>query len=159
LDTGAFDDNRYFDIFIEYAKATPEDLCIRIEAVNRGPEAASLHLIPHLWFRNTWAWGPVRANEPAIRLGRVASSFLCLSSDDSRLETISAIPVDYHLGLRTLFAPLGCTALFTDNETNHARVHGSANFRPFVKDAFHRFIIDGEPCVNPQQFGTKAALH
>lgn len=159
LDTGIFDDDCYFDIFIEYAKAGPEDIGIRIEAINRGPRAAPLHLIPHLWFRNTWAWHPVRAREPAIRPGAVGPDFVCLVSDDSRVESLSNIPVDYHLGLRVLYAPRGGQLLFTDNETNHARVHGSANYRPFVKDAFHRFIIDGESCVNPQQCGTKAAVH
>src|SRR5688572_21038524 len=73
LDTGVFDEDRYFDVFVEYAKAGPEDLCIRIEAVNRGPEAAPLHILPHLWFRNTWAWGPEPKPAPVIRLGEQAT--------------------------------------------------------------------------------------
>ena len=73
LDTGIFDDNRYFDVFVEYAKAGPEDICVRIEAFNRGPEAADLHLLPHLWFRNTWAWTDPPGSEPLIGLERAAN--------------------------------------------------------------------------------------
>jgi hypothetical protein len=166
LDTGVFDDDRYFDIFIEYAKATPEDLCVRIEAFNRGPEAAPLHLLPHLWFRNTWAWG---ANawarhpdpEPCIRLGPEGAGFVAVHSDDSCVETLTHLPVAYRVGPRVLYGPAGGAVLFTYNETNGPRVHGPGNRsrRPYVKDAFHRHIIDGEPAINPDGQGTKAALH
>src|SRR5947208_13600538 len=83
LDSGLFDDDRYFDVFIEYAKAEPEDTVIRIEAVNRGPEDAPLHLLPHLWFRNTWAWGAEPRPEPSIRLGPTGAGYSSLLADDS----------------------------------------------------------------------------
>src|SRR5450631_1153197 len=118
LDTGIFDDNRYFDVFVEYAKSGSEDICIRIEAYNRGPEAAPLHILPHLWFRNTWSWGKTAEPEPAIRLGRGGQDFVTLQTDDSMVQTLSNIPVDYRLGPRTFYAPAGGTLLFTDNETN-----------------------------------------
>jgi hypothetical protein len=166
LDTGVFDGGRYFDIFIEYAKVTPEDLVIRIEAFNRGPEAAPLHVLPHLWFRNTWAWG---ANawaihpdpEPCIRPGPEGPGFVAVHSDDSAVETLTNIPVAYRVGPRALYGPPGGAALFTYNETNGPRVYGpgARSRRPYVKDAFHRQVINGEPAVNPAREGTKAALH
>src|SRR5262249_18503319 len=125
LDAGVFDDDRYFDIFIEYAKVDPEDLVIRIEAFNRGPAAAPLHLLPHLWFRNTWAWRRQRGPEPAIRPGPEGAGFLSLVTDDSAVETLGNIPVQYRLGPRTLYGPTGGAALFTDNETNRHRVYGA----------------------------------
>ncbi len=160
LDTKVFDDDRYFDIFIEYAKATPEDLCIRIEAHNRGPEAAALYVLPHLWFRNTWAWGATPGPEPVIRKGAEGDAFVSLATDDSGTETLANIPVRYHLGRRFLYGPAGGELLFTNNDTNMPRVFGPGQVSrtPFVKDAFHRFVIDGEPSTNPAHFGTKAAL-
>jgi hypothetical protein len=165
LDTGIFDDDRYFDIVIEYAKATTEDLCIRIEAFNRGPEAAPLHILPHLWFRNTWAWDCGAADQPApvephIRLATAKRGTVRLEADDEKLAYPSTIPTQYRLGARILTGPTGGEALFTDNETNAKRVFGAtADRKPFVKDAFHRHIVGGEDCVNPAQTGTKAALH
>jgi hypothetical protein len=166
LDTGVFDGDRYFDIVVEYAKATPEDLCIRIEAFNRGPQAAPLHLLPHLWFRNTWAWGATAwarhpDPEPCIRVGTESSDFVALHSDDSAVETLTNIPVAYRVGPRALYGPPGGEPLFTYNETNGPRVFGPGNRsrRPYVKDAFHRYLIDREPAVNPDREGTKAALH
>src|ERR1700681_1844101 len=82
IDTGIFDDDRYFDVFVEYAKASEEDICIRIEAFNRGPEDADLHLLPHLWFRNSWAWSDPAGPEPSIVLGSRDGSFLDLEADD-----------------------------------------------------------------------------
>jgi hypothetical protein len=166
LDTGVFDGDRYFDIVVEYAKATPEDLCIRIEAFNRGPQAAPLHLLPHLWFRNTWAWGATAwarhpDPEPCIRVGAETADFVVLHSDDSAVETLTNIPVAYRVGPRALYGPAGGEPLFTYNETNGPRVFGPGNRsrRPYVKDAFHRYLIDREPAVNPDREGTKAALH
>ncbi len=165
LDTGVFDDDRYFDVFIEYAKATPEDLCVRIEAFNRGPDAAPLHVLPHLWFRNTWAWGPRRRPAPAVRPGPRggvgAAGFVSLLADDRELEMSSQIPVEYRLGPRALFGP-PAPLWFTDNETNPARVRrpgGGRDGTPYVKDAFHRHLVRGEPCLNPRQVGTRAAMH
>ena len=125
LDTGIFDEDRYFDIVIEYAKAGPEDICIRIEAFNRGPEPAPLHILPHLWFRNTWAWGRSagpRADDHARARRATASS--AWSTDDSDVEPPAQSPVDYRLGPRYLYAPAGGEPLFTDNETNAPRVYG-----------------------------------
>jgi hypothetical protein len=161
LDTGIFDESRYFDIVIEYAKATIEDICIRIEAFNRGPDPAPLHILPQLWFRNTWAWCGQPAPEPRIQVGQEADDGTCLITDDSEMATLTNIPVFYRLGPRTLDAPPGAELLFTDNETNAPRVFGPghASRKPHVKDAFHRQIIGGEICTNPRQVGSKAALH
>ncbi|MBI3822750.1 MAG: glucosidase [Planctomycetes bacterium] len=161
LDTGIFDDGRYFDIVIEYAKADPEDLCIRIEAFNRGPDPAPLHILPHLWFRNTWAWCPQPGPEPIIHVGPRGPGFVSLVTDDSSVETLSNIPVSYRLGKRTLLASDNASLLFTFNETNMERVFGpdSKSRKPYVKDAFHRWIVSKERCLNPEQRGTKAALH
>ena len=161
LDTGVFDEDRYFDIVVEYAKATPEDIVVRIEAINRGPEPASLHIVPQLWFRNTWAWRPEPGREPTIRRGPDGPDGPCLVADDTGVTAVATLPVAYRLGTRTLDAPPGGEWLFTDNETNGPRVFGEGHFsrKPHVKDAFHRRIIHGEPCVNPEGVGTKAALH
>jgi hypothetical protein len=160
IDTGAFAEDRYFDIVVEYAKATPEDICIRIEAINRGPDPANLEILPHLWFRNTWSWGRDPGPEPKIALGKEGRDFLTLVTDDSALETLTNIPVYYRIGPRTLYAPRGGYPLFTNNETNMPRVFGPGHHsrRPYVKDAFHRFVIHGEACINPAQTGTKAAI-
>jgi hypothetical protein len=161
LDTGVFDEDRYFDIVIEYAKATTEDLCIRIEAFNRGPQPAPLHLIPHLWFRNTWSWWCEPGPEPTIRPGPESRGVISLVADDSGVEPLGMIPVRYHLGKRTLHAPAGGMVLFTNNETNMARVYGPGkrSRSPYVKDAFHRAIVHGEMCTNPDRVGTKASVH
>ncbi len=167
LDTGLFDADRYFDVFIEYAKATPEDLCIRIEAFNRGPEPATLHIIPQLWFRNVWAWCPEAwdpkkgVSEPVIAPGPAGRNFLSVVADDAKLVLPKAIPQAYKLGPRTLYGPPGGGQLFTDNETNGPRVFGpgAASRKPFVKDAIHRAVIHGERCTNPDLVGTKAALY
>ncbi len=161
IDTGIFDQDRYFDIVIEYAKATPEDIVIRIEAFNRGPEAAPLDILPQLWFRNTWAFGPAEADRPTICRGRETPDGPSLATDNCGVKTLATIPVDYRLGPRILDAPPGGQLLFTDNDTNGARVYdgGRAHSHPYVKDAFHRYIIQGERCTSPLEVGTKAALH
>ena len=159
LDTGIFDEDRYFDVFIEYAKAGPEDICIRIEAINRGPEAADLHLIPHLWFRNTWAWTDPPGAEPSIHLQKAASQ-LALVADESNATSLRNLQFPYSLGTHYLYAPEGGDPLFTDNESNAVRLYGSPeNRKPYVKDALHRHIIHRESCVNPRQTGTKSCIH
>jgi hypothetical protein len=142
VDTGIFNESRYFDVFIEYAKASPTDLLIRIRAVNRGPEPAPLTLLPTLWLRNTWVWGyPDEARLP-IRL------------QNDRLVT-SAVP---DLQPYELLANDPQRWLFTDNETNSERLYGEPNSTPFQKDGFHRFLIEGEQgAINPAEEGTKAA--
>ena len=157
LDTGIFEDDRYFDIFVEYAKATPEDICIRVEAINRGPEPAHLDLLPHLWFRNTWSWSEPRGSEPQIRLMPSTENGLTLVADDFHATCLRNLQFPYSLGPRYLYAPADGDALFTDNESNAVRLYGcAANEKPFVKDAFHRRIVHGENCTNPARVGTKA---
>jgi len=161
IDTGIFDDDRYFDISIEYAKASEEDICIRIEAINRGPEDADLHLIPHLWFRNSWAWSDPPGPEPSIVLRSSESGRLNIEADDRNARPPQNLRDIYQLGLRHLYGEAFGTPLFTDNETNAPRVHGPGNVsrKPHVKDAFHRYIVNGEPNqVNPEHRGTKACI-
>ena len=159
LDTGIFDDNHYFDVFIEYAKAGPEDICVRIEAFNRGPEAADLHLLPHLWFRNTWAWTDPAGSEPLIALER-AANHITVTADDFQASALHNLQFHYSLGRRYLYAPAGGEPLFTDNESHAERLYqGAPSRKPFVKDAFHRHIVNGEQCVSPAQTGTKACVH
>ncbi|MGO9464600.1 MAG: MGH1-like glycoside hydrolase domain-containing protein [Isosphaeraceae bacterium] len=161
LDTGVFDHGRYFDIVIEYAKPTPEELVIRIEAFNRGPDAAALDILPQLWFRNTWAWGTIPRVEPLIRQEPAGPDGPCLVADDTVVSGLATVPFVYRLGQRTLDAQSGGAPLFTDNETNGPRVFGPGHTsrKPYVKDAFHRFVVNGEPCINPAGQGTKAAIH
>ena len=161
LDTGIFDNDEYFDIFIEYAKQSPEDICIRIEAFNRGATAADLHLLPHLWFRNTWSWTDPPSGKPAIQTGAPGERHVTLVADDSNAKPLENIQLQYALGKRYLYAPLEGELLFTDNETNASRLYGpsAVNHTSYVKDAFHRYVVNGEQCVNPQRLGTKACIH
>ncbi|HEV8048590.1 MAG TPA: glucosidase [Terriglobales bacterium] len=160
LDTGIFDDDLYFDIFIEYAKESPEDICIRVEVFNRGHDPAEFHFLPHLWFRNTWSWTDPPSGEPAIQ-GGIANQHLMLVADDSTAKPLENIQLQYALGRRFLYAPRGGELLFTNNETNASRLHGpsAVSRSPYTKDAFHRYVVNGEKCVNPKQFGTKACIH
>ena len=144
VDTGIFSGNRFFDLDVEYAKVSPEDLLIRLTVTNQGPEAADLHLLPSLWFRNTWDWGDENSAHPRIRLadGVVVS--------DALKELAS-----YNLSC----SEQG-TWLFTENETNTERLYNQPLRQPYVKDAFHRYLIEGQTdAVNPIGEGSKAALH
>jgi hypothetical protein len=159
IDTGVFDADRYFDVVIEYAKADPEDIAIRITAHNRGPDPAPLHVLPTLWFRNTWAWGPVAGREPAITCERGGG--VCLIADDTDLPVDPSIPAHYRLGTRYLYGP-AAPALFTDNETHGERAYGPghASRKRHTKDAFHRALCEADPTtVRPDGRGTRAALH
>jgi hypothetical protein len=161
IDTGIFEDDRYFDVFIEYAKTSEEDICIRIEAINRGPEEAELHLLPNLWFRNSWAWTDSPGPEPSIVLASGDGDCLRLEADDRNARPPQNLRDIYQLGPRHLYADSGGTPLFTDNETNAPRVYGPGNVsrKPYTKDAFHRYIVNGEhDQVNPAHRGTKACL-
>src|SRR5579859_4336756 len=151
LDTGVFADNRYFDVFVEYAKAAPDDVLIRIMAINRGPEAAPLHVLPTLWFRNTWAWG--RDNRVPV-LDR-------LDFNASNINGTSIRARHFNLGEYLLYAEGAERLLFTENQDNRKRLYGIDDpTDPYVKDAFHRAIVNGEQDVTvPQQVGTKAAAH
>src|SRR5438270_13604025 len=104
MDTGIFDENRYFDIFVEYAKDSPEDVCIRIEAFNRGPEAAPIHIIPQLWFRNIWSWSQAAGKPPTIRDGPSDKGAISLLADDANAQRLTNLPFDYELGKRYLYA-------------------------------------------------------
>jgi hypothetical protein len=159
LDTGVFDDDRYFDVFVDYAKAGPDDICIRIEAVNRGPAHATLHALPQLTFRNTWGWGRERLQQPVIARGVAATGWQSLTADDSRADPLPNLMFEYKLGPRHLYAAADGPALFTNNETNRERLYNAPSVSPYVKDAFHRHVVNGDACVNPDGHGTKAALH
>lgn len=149
LDTDIFSENRYFDVFVEYAKNSPEDILIKITIINRGADAAKCYVLPTLWFRNTWAWGYERGpmkevnGKPLLRLSERPGSVLAQH------------PV---LGEYTLSAEHAAEFLFTENETNQARLFNVPNRQLYTKDAFHRYVIQGEKtAVNPAQTGTKAA--
>ncbi len=161
VDTGIFDEGRYFDIVVEYAKAGPEDTCIRIEIFNRGPQAASLHVLPQLWFRNRWSWNPEEAAIPEIRIGNCSNEFMSLYADPSVLPPPDWISFEYRIPPLYLYGDPATALLFTNNETNNELLWGAQgkNRTPYVKDAFHRAIIGKENCLNPSQTGTKASFH
>ncbi len=147
LDTGVFDGNRYFDVFVEYAKVTADDLLIRITVANRGPDPAPIHVLPTLWFRNTWSWDHEVEPPRMSRSGPGGAAFIGVEHPD--------------LG-RTyrLYCEGEPDLLFTDNETNFRRLYGVENTHLFVKDAFHNYIVHGQKgAVNPALEGTKAAPH
>jgi hypothetical protein len=139
LDTGAFEGDRYWDVFVEYAKEGPEDVLVRVTVHNRGPEAATIHLLPTLWFRNTWTWGD--GPKPVLR----AEGGTILASHPE-------------LGGMSLSCDGYPELLFTENETNAFRLWGQANPSPYVKDSFHQYVVEGKKeAVNPARTGTKAA--
>jgi len=143
LDTGVFDADRYFDVFVEYAKADPQDILILISVHNRGPETAELHLLPTLWFRNTWSWDKEVA-KPALR----------------QVESGTVRASHNQLGDWTLDCEGNPELLFTENESNASRLWGQSNPSPYVKDAFHSYVISGNrDAVNPNKTGSKAAAH
>lgn len=161
LDTGVFDEDRYFDVFIDYAKAAAEDVCIRIEVHNRGPEDAPIHIIPNLWFRNVWGWADEPSKEPRISLFSQSQEGFCLLADDSEATGLTNLAMRYQLGPRYFYGEADGEALFTDNETNIPKLYGpqTSPTKKYVKDAFHRHIIHGEDSVNHALAGTKACLH
>lgn len=145
LDTGVFDDNRYFDVFVEYAKESPEDLLIQISVHNRGPEAATLQLLPTLWYRNTWSWKNATERPQLARTENLPYGS-CVAASGSAL------------GTRYFYCDASAKLLFTENETNQERVFGAPNHSPFVKDGIHEYVIHGkQEAVNSTQRGTKVA--
>ena len=159
LDTGIFDDDRYFDIEIEIAKGDAETIIFRVRAHNRGPESAPIHLLPQLWFRNVWSWRNEARETPAITAARDAAGRARLRADDSIAPPLHGLLADTRLGVRTLDFSQDVELLFTDNETNMPRVYGSGavSRSPFTKDAFHRHLINGDTtATNPAHRGTKA---
>jgi hypothetical protein len=144
IDTGVFNENRYFDVFVEYAKATPSDILIQISLCNRGPEAAMLHVLPTLWFRNTWTWWPDQP-KPSLQQAPGASGIAASHPE---------------LGYYLLSCEGNPRVLFTENETNNERIFGTPNATPYVKDAINNYVVLGmQQAVNPHQTGTKAAAH
>jgi hypothetical protein len=152
LDTGVFNDHRYFDVFVEYAKGAAEDILIRITAANRGPDAADLHLLPTLWFRNDWSNWIAPSNrapgKPQItRVGAAAGATVAAAA-----HTL--------LGAFVLSCDGDVTLLFTENETNHERLFHTRNESPYVKDGINDCVVNGrQDAVNPDQHGTKVAAH
>jgi len=152
IDTGIFEGNRYFDVFAEYAKRSPDDILVRITVANRGPEASELHVLPTLWFRNTWIWGCTHEGcSLKPRIAREGKDGLLLSHD-----TLGRFLCEIGPDPTGQIPPV----LFTDNETNLARLFGGENDGPFVKDGFHDYLIHGRSdAVNVKGWGTKAAPH
>ena len=150
VDTGAFDDDRYFDVIAEYAKASPNDILIRITVANRGPETATIHVLPTLWFRNAWTWGCSHEGcEVKPRMEAAGPSAVV-----ARHVSLGEFRLDIDQATDGGKAEL----VFTDNETNARRVFGFDDGNRYVKDAFHDYVIRGDSeAVNPRQFGTKAA--
>ncbi|MCC6669558.1 MAG: glucosidase [Planctomycetes bacterium] len=147
MDTGAFDGDRYFDVLVEYAKAAPEEMLVRISITNRGPETASVHVLPTLWFRNTWSWSGGTA-KPGLRRGSGPRGVVVVEASHPEL------------GTRWMVCEGDVPLLFTENETDHARLFGGRNAGPYVKDAFHEHVVRGvAEAVNPGATGTKAAAH
>jgi Mannosylglycerate hydrolase MGH1-like glycoside hydrolase domain len=143
IDTGAFDDDRYFDAFVEYAKGSPHDILIKITIHNRGPEQAEVHVLPHLWFRNTWSWG-ASSGKPTLTL-------------DGHHQAVVAQGGE--IGTYHLYRDGDAPWLFTENDTNTRRLFGM-HTDGYFKDAFHEYVVNGnEAAVNPHQRGTKAAAH
>ena len=147
LDTGVFDNNRYFDVFAEYAKASPDDILIRVTVANRGPEAATLHFLPTLWYRNTWVWGCKHEG--------------CWIRPNIKLANKSTLVGDHvNFGKHCFHVEGAPTFLFTENDTNTNRLFGIDNWTPYVKDAFHEYLIHGnKEAVNPKQTGTKVTAY
>src|SRR5215472_1492564 len=144
IDTGIFDEDRYFDVIVEYAKATPEDILIRITAHNRGPEAAELAILPTVWFRNTWSWD-ANAKRPVM---------MKEAADDGAMIRIE----EPTYGKRWLACDGTPELLFTENESNNQKLFGVPNRTPYVKDGINNYVVRGEAwAVNPEQTGTKAA--
>jgi len=147
MDTGVFDDDRYFDVFVEYAKVSSEDILIRVTVHNRGPEAAELRLLPTLWFRNTWSWNG-EAKKPRVTKGKSLKGAAVLEAEHKQY------------GRRRLVCEGAPELLITENETNNQRLYGAPNGSPYVKDGIHDYIVHGKTeAVNPAQTGTKASAH
>jgi hypothetical protein len=147
LDTGIFNADRYFDVFVEYAKNSPEDILIQITVCNRGPEAANLDVLPTLWFRNTWNWWP-DTPRPSLKQGTTPGG--------SRFVVASHA----QLGERYLYCEADPPLLFTENDTNNERIFGTPNATPYVKDGINNYVVNGrQDAVNPQNAGTKASAY
>ena len=156
IDTGIFDEDRYFDVFIEYAKETedPEELLFRVSAYNRGPESAPLHILPHVWFRNTWTWNQAEEKRrPSIRQIAPLTAQSKNHKLGDRFFQLSPSP-----GIGGSEEDIQPRMLFTENDTNFKALYGGTNPQPYVKDAFHRHVVDGDfGAINPRCSGSKCA--
>jgi hypothetical protein len=147
LDTGVFNEDRYFDVFVEYAKETPTDILIQISVCNRGPDAAPVHVLPTLWFRNIWTWWP-ETQKPSLQAVTAKNGVAGIAASDA------------NLGGYFLYCDGKPSLLFTENETNNQRIFGSANAGAYVKDGINDFVVAGrQEAVNPRKEGTKCAAH
>ncbi|MEG3440064.1 glucosidase [Pannus brasiliensis CCIBt3594] len=163
VDTGIFSEHRYFDVFVEYGKNSPEDILINLTIVNRGPDFKPLHLLPTLWFRNTWSWAD-KVEKPSLKVRHSDVNFSVIEASHSTL------------GQRWLYCEGNAELLFTENETNHRRLWQGANTSDFVKDGIHEYLIQNKtlasedsvheyliqnktPTINPDRIGTKVAAH
>jgi hypothetical protein len=147
LETGIYDQDRYFDVFVEFAKHAAEDLLVQISVVNRGPESALIHLLPTLWFRNTWTWWS-DTPKPSLRQLAANVGWRVIAASHAQL------------GERYLYCEGDAPLLFTENETNNQRIFGTSNQFPYVKDGINNYVVDGNrDAVNPENVGTKSAAH
>jgi hypothetical protein len=148
MDMGFFAEDRYFDVFVEYAKADPDDILIRIEVINRGPESATIHLLPTIWFRNRWTWGDNQDARPSLY--KAAGP-----------EDVEVIELEHFKhGRRRLYCEGTPELIFTENNTNNRRLYNSENETPYVKDGINDYVVNGiQHAVNPKQKGTKAAAY
>src|SRR5271157_3829902 len=147
LDTGVFDQDRYFDVFVEYAKASPTDILIQINVCNRGLDAGSVHVLPTLWFRNLWSWWP-DSPRPSLMEATTQGGVQAVAASEAEIG-------DYFL-----YCEAKPPLLFTENETNNKRLFGASNATPYVKDGINDFVVAGkQDTVNPRQTGTKVAAH
>ncbi|HNV26699.1 MAG TPA: glucosidase [Nitrospira sp.] len=147
LDTGVFDDDRYFDVFVEYAKASPEDLLLRITVINRGPDPSELTVLPTIWFRNTWSWG-LDVRRPRMHQGESGAG-------------VSTVEFDHeYYGPRRFLCEGTPELLFTENETNTRRLYGDSDGARYVKDGINNYVVHGDKsAINPDRIGSKAAAH
>ncbi len=161
IDTGVFANNAFFDVVVEYAKASEEDTCIRIEIFNRSEQDAVISVLPQLLFRNSWSWEKKWDLRPEISEGPYSADFQSLHADPKEMPPTDWISADYPLNTYYLAGEPAEELLFTNNETHNERLYGpgSVSHEPYVKDAFHRYVIQGENCLNPAKKGSKACFH
>lgn len=159
-DTGIFAEKRYFDIFIEYAKMNIDDIVVKVEAVNKGPDDAVIDLIPQLTFRNVWSWDKETPPKPKMWAGEKTDAYQTIEFDDDGSSPFPMLDVDYALGKYYLYASPDGERYFTENETDLESLKVGTNTSPYVRDAFHRKIVSREDdAINPKQEGTRACIH
>lgn len=153
INTGVFDNDEYFDVFVEYAKNSPEDILIEIRIVNRSSQAKALHLLPTLWFRNTWSWGLANENKPSLREIDTNANFTLVEAEFNQTDLEKR-----GLSQKWLYCEQPSQMLYTENETNTQRLDGVANASPFVKDGINDYVVDQKTdAINPNKVGTKVS--